>query len=60
MSIVPFQVLVIDARCVHPDRILELDSEFTFLDKLYYLDVAYEFEWVRNKPHQAEILIDGD
>lgn len=60
MTVVPFKVLVIDAKSVHPEQVLEFDSEFTFLDKLYYLNAPYEFEWARNKPYHAEILIDGE
>lgn len=60
MTVVPFKVLVLDANGVRPDQVLELVSELTFLDKLYYLDAPYEFAWVHGKPHQAEILIDGE
>lgn len=60
MTVVPFKVLVLDASGVHPEQVLEFDSEFSFLDKLYYLDTPYEFEWSRNKPYAAEILIDGE
>jgi len=60
MAVVPFKVLVLDASGVHPEQVLEFNCEGDFTDKLYFLREPYEFEWTRNKPHHAEILIDGE
>jgi hypothetical protein len=60
MTVVPFKVLVLDANGVHPEQVMEFTSEFSFLDKLYYLNTPFEFAWARNKPYAAEILIDGE
>jgi hypothetical protein len=55
-----FKVLVMDVRTIpdpHGDGIFETISEFTFLEKLYNFDLAFEFAWARDKDYQAEMLI---
>ena len=56
-----FRVLVVhvtpDGVEAHPEAIFECSSEFTFLEHLYKFDMNFEFEWVRNQPHHAEMLV---
>lgn len=55
-----FRLLVLDARSVHPEQVMEYISEFTLLDNLYHLDCAYEFAWERGEGYDAIIIIDTE
>lgn len=56
-----FRVLVVHLTPVgvdaHPDEIFECISEFTFLEHLYTFDMQFEFAWVKDQPHHAEMLV---
>lgn len=56
-----FRVLVMHVTpagvAPHPDEVLELLSEFTFLDNLLHFDLPYEFEWVKDRDHHAELIV---
>ena len=41
----------------HREEIAEFCSESDFLDKLLTSGLAYYFEYVADKPHNAELLV---
>jgi len=55
-----FVVLVMDVSRgpdSHREEIAEFCSESDFLDKLLTSGLAYYFEYVADKPHNAELLV---
>ena len=58
-----FKVLVIHVKSTtdvvqYEEEIFETISEYSFLEKLYTCGLAFEYQWVHDKPYHAELIIE--